>query len=147
MCFCGLRISDVKALTWGDVEKDGEHWKLKIRQQKTQAPLYLPLSEQAKKFIPERGEATDDDLVFANLPCEQSMNRHLKDWAKAAGIKKKVTLHTARHTFATLTLTKGGDIYTVSKLLGHADIQTTQVYAKIVDKKKVEAVNMLNDIL
>lgn len=147
MCFCGLRISDVKALRWMDIEKDGDRWQLRIRQQKTQAPLYLPLSEQAKKFLPERGDATDEDLVFAGIPTEQAMNRQLKDWAKTAGIKKKVTLHTARHTFATLTLTKGGDIYTVSKLLGHADIQTTQVYAKIVDKKKAEAVDMLNDIL
>ena len=114
MCFCGLRISDVKALRWMDIEKDGDRWQLRIRQQKTQAPLYLPLSEQAKKFLPERGDATDEDLVFADIPTEQAMNRQLKDWAKTAGIKKKVTLHTARHTFATLTLTKGGDIYTVS---------------------------------
>ena len=147
MCFTGLRISDVKALKWMDIEKDGERWQLRIRQQKTQTPLYLPLSEQAKKFIPEQGKATDDDLVFANIPSEQAMNRQLKDWTKAAGIKKILSLHTARHTFATLTYTKSGDIYTVSKLLGHADIQTTQIYAKIVDKKKVEAVNMLNDVL
>ena len=147
MCFTGLRISDVKALKWMDIEKDGERWQLRIRQQKTQTPLYLPLSEQAKKFIPEQGKATDDDLVFANIPSEQAMNRQLKDWTKAAGIKKILSLHTARHTFATLTYTKSGDIYTVSKLLGHADIQTTQVYAKIVDKKKEEAVDMLNDIL
>lgn len=147
MCFTGLRISDVKALKWMDIEKDGDRWRLRIRQQKTQAPLYLPLSEQAKKFLPERGEAMDEDLIFAKIPSEQKMNDHLKIWAKAAGIKKNLTLHTARHTFATLTYTKSSDIYAVNKLLGHADIQTTLVYAKMVDKKKEETVDMLNDIL
>lgn len=147
MCFCGLRISDVKRIKWGDIETDGDRWRLRIRQQKTQTPLYLPLSEQAKKFIPERGEKTDDDLVFDNLPSEQTMNRHLKEWAKAAGIKKNLTLHTGRHTFATLSITKGVDVYTTGKLLGHSDIHTTLIYAKIVDEKKVEAVDKLNNIL
>ena len=57
-----------------------------------------------------------------------------------------LTLHTARHTLATMLLTKGADLYTVSKLLGHTDVATTQIYAKIVDSKKVEAVNLLNDL-
>ena len=65
---------------------------------------------------------------------------------KAAGINKKVTFHTARHTFATMMLTLGADLYTTSKLLGHSDIKTTQIYAKIVDEKKREAVNLVNDI-
>lgn len=147
MCFCGMRISDVKALKWGDIEIDGNRWRIRKRQQKTQTPVYLPLSEQAKKFIPERGDKTDDDLVFDNLYSEQTMNRHLNDWAKAAGINKKVTLHTGRHTFATLSFTRGADIYTTSKLLGHSDIRTTQIYADIVDQKKMEVVDLLNDIL
>ena len=74
------------------------------------------------------------------------MNRALKRWATAAGITKNLTLHTARHTFATLMLTKGADLYTTSKLLGHREIGTTQIYAKIIDKKKENAVDLLNNL-
>ena len=77
---------------------------------------------------------------------EPAMNRALKAWAKRAGIDKDITLHTARHTYATTLLTKGADLYTVSKLLGHSEVATTQIYAKIVDSKKVEAVNLLNNL-
>ena len=68
---------------------------------------------------------------------------HLKWWAKDAGIKKHVTWHVGRHTFATLALTYGNDIYTVSKLLGHREVRTTQIYAKLIDKKKDEAIDKL----
>ena len=63
-----------------------------------------------------------------------------------AGITKRVSFHSARHTFATLLLTYGTDLYTVSKLLGHTNIKTTQIYAKVIDEKKAEAVNLLNGI-
>ena len=66
--------------------------------------------------------------------------------AKAAGINKNMTFHTARHTFATMMLTLGADLYTTSKLLGHSDVQITQVYAKIVNQKKDEAVNLVNGL-
>ena len=144
MCFCGLRISDASGLRWSDIEKDGDHWWIQIRMQKTQEPLYLPLSNITRQFLPDKGES---EYVFANIPKEQTMNRYLKEWAKAAGIDKHLTLHTARHTFATLMLTKGSDIYTVSKLLGHSSVTTTQIYAKIIDKKKAAAVDLLNSTL
>ena len=70
----------------------------------------------------------------------------LRKWASEAGITKHLTFHTARHTFATMMLTLGADLYTTSKLLGHTDVATTQIYAKIVDKKKDEAVNLVNGI-
>lgn len=146
MCYCGLRISDVKQLTWADIDTSSEPWIISKRQQKTKTPLYLPLSQKARQFMPEQGDAAPTDFVFADLPTEPSMNRSLKMWAKKAGIEKVLTLHTARHTLATTLLTKGADLYTVSKLLGHTDVATTQIYAKIVDSKKVEAVNLLNDL-
>lgn len=68
----------------------------------------------------------------------------LDTWAKEAGIQKHVTFHTARHTFATMELTMGADLYTTSKLLGHTEVRTTQIYAKIVNSKKEEAVSLLD---
>ena len=146
MCYCGLRISDVLRLRWADVDTQGEPWAIAIRQQKTQTPLYLPLSDKAREYMPAQGEAAPSDPVFTALPTEPAMNRTLKAWARRAGIDKDITLHTARHTYATTLLTKGADLYTVSKLLGHSEVATTQIYAKIVDSKKVEAVNLLNNL-
>lgn len=146
MCYCGLRISDVKALRWADIDQHSEPWTIAIQQQKTQETLYLPLSSKARQYMPLRGDAAASDLVFASLPTEPAMNRTLKAWAERAGIEKNLTLHTARHTYATTLLTKGADLYTVSKLLGHSEVATTQIYAKIVDKKKVDAVNLLNEL-
>ena len=143
MCYCGLRISDVKALRWQNVTI-GEQWKLTIRQQKTKKTLVLKLSSKAREYMPARGDKAPSDLVF-NLQTDANMNRTLKLWAKDAGIEKTLTLHTARHTYATMLITLGADIYTVSKLLGHSSVATTQIYAKIVDKKKEDAVNLIDE--
>ena len=67
----------------------------------------------------------------------------LQQWMMRAGISKTITFHCARHTYATLHLTNGTDIYTVSKLLGHRELKTTQVYAKVIDDKKIEATNAI----
>lgn len=142
-CFCGLRISDVKGLKWKDVFLDHGQYRLAVAMQKTKEPIYLPLSAEALKWMPERGDKTGDDLVF-DLP--SATNQLLKPWAKAAGISKQFTFHTARHTFATMMLTLGADLYTVSKLLGHTSVKMTQVYAKIVNKKKDDAVNLTNGL-
>ena len=108
--------------------------------------LYLPLSQDAIALTPERNDAPDSAHVFVlpTLDCAESV---IAQWVKDAGINKHITFHCARHTFATLLLTMGGDLYTTSKLLGHKNISTTQVYAKIVDEKKAQAVNLLNGIL
>ncbi len=145
-CYCGMRLSDVSSLRWKDLSKDGEQWRACIVMRKTSAPLYLPLSNQALKWMPERGDAADDDLVFAVLPRESAIVPVIKKWAKDAGIAKNVNFHTSRHTFATMLLTLGADIYTVSKLLGHTNVKTTQIYAKIVNKKKDDAVSLVDNI-
>lgn len=146
MCCCGLRISDVKRLRWEDIERDGDRWRIRIRQQKTQQPVYLPLSKAARAFMPEQDDLPADSRIFADMPSEQTMNRVLKIWAESAGITKNVTLHTARHTYCTMLLTKGTDLYTVSKMAGHSDIKTTQIYAKIIDKRKEEAADVFDEI-
>ena len=83
---------------------------------------------------------------FDGLIAEPNINKVLAKWTKAAGIAKKITYHTSRHTFATMMLTLGADLYTTSKLLGHSNVKTTQIYAKIVDSKKVEAVNLVDGV-
>lgn len=144
-CFCGLRISDIKGLKWGEIEnKDGQTQVIKIMQ-KTQEKITLPLSKEAVRWIPKPLYKNDGDLVFS-LPVLSTINCVLKSWAKDCGINKNVSFHVARHTFATMLLTLGADIYTVSKLLGHSNIKTTQIYAEIVDKKKDDAVNLTNSI-
>ena len=144
-CFCGLRSSDVHALRWSDFSKDGQQVKVTIIMEKTREPLVLPLSVEALKWLPERRESADDCNVF-HLSSRSATNAVISNWVKRAGIHKQITFHSARHTFATTLLTKGADLYTTSKLLGHCRVTTTEVYAKIVDAKKASAVNLLNGI-
>ena len=145
-CFCGLRYSDIKGLVWGKVQsiKSGEK-QVEIKQQKTGEPLYLPLSPNALQWLPERGQAKDTDKVF-QLPHVSTVEKYLPIWAKEAGVNKHITFHVSRHTNATLMLYFGADIYTVSKLLGHTNVKTTQIYAKIVDESKRKAVNLIPEI-
>ena len=143
-CFCGLRISDVRSLRWVDIDASGEQWSIAILMQKTRERLYLPLSSEARRWLPDRGSADDEANVFSKLQkSTPGLNAQLKKWVKSAGITKTVCFHTSRHTFATSLLTLGADLYTTSKLLGHKKISTTQIYAEIVNKKKVDAVNLM----
>lgn len=141
-CFTGLRISDVRNLKWGDVYIENGQTYVSVVMKKTTKPLYIPLSGQALKWMPEKGESTSDDYVFGNLVNYGNVNENLKKWAEAAGIRKHISYHTSRHSFATMMLTLGADLYTVSKLLGHSSVKHTQIYARIIDRKKDEAVNL-----
>jgi integrase len=145
-CYTGLRRSDVKNLTWGNIKNDQIHF----RQKKTRGVEYLPLNEQAKKLlyqnIPENVIPLPDQKIF-KLPTSGYFTTAIREWTKNAGINKKITYHSSRHTFATLAITQGVDIYTVSKLLGHKDLKNTQIYAKIIDSKMNDAVNKLPSIL
>jgi integrase len=145
-CFTGLRTSDIYALKWEDVviEKDAKKkpvYYLNIRPIKTQKSsgkiLKMPLTRPAIEVLKElEKEKKPDEKIFCKLPSDRNARNLLKLWAARAGIKKNVYFHAARHTFATLSLTYGIDIYSVSKLLGHTDIRNTEIYAKIVDEKK-----------
>lgn len=145
-CFCGLRYSDIKALKWSHLRSmsDGTI-QVEFVQQKTKEPQYAPLSENALMYLPERHGASEDDNIFF-MPAPWKIEEILLKWKKRAGITKHVTFHLARHTYATMLLTYGADLYTVSKLLGHKSIKTTEIYAKIVDGKKKEAVNAIPKI-
>ncbi|MEZ4941160.1 MAG: site-specific integrase [Saprospiraceae bacterium] len=138
----GLRFSDIHKLTWSEVrysDKDG--YSVSFRQKKTDGVEVLPISDQARELLGEAGEA--DQRVFTGLKYSAWHNVILRQWVLKAGITKDITFHCFRHTFATLQLTEGTDIYTVSKMLGHRELKTTQIYAKIIDEKKREAANKI----
>ena len=138
----GLRFSDIKNLIWGELEYiEGNGYFIKFKQQKTKGIETMPISEQAYSLLGERKEPTDK--VFKGLTYSAYENKHLYQWIGAAGITKDITFHCFRHTFATLQLSKGTDIYTVSKMLGHRELKTTQIYAKIIDQTKREAADKI----
>ncbi len=138
-CLTGLRISDILALTWSNIVKaqDGG-WCIRIRTEKTDTEATLPLTDEAYQLCGEPSTG----LVFKNLR-RYYTHAPLKEWVKSAGITKHITFHCFRHTFATLQVNEGTDIYTVSHLLTHANVGTTQIYADIVDKSKREAVERI----
>ncbi len=144
-CLTGLRRSDVLRLTWGDVHKQGDFTRIIFRQKKTSGQEYLDISQQAAELMGERG--LPDEHVFTDIHSPTCTNNTLKLWVARAGINKTITFHCGRHTFATLMLDIGTDIYTVSKLLGHRDLSTTQIYAKVMDKNKQAAVASMPTIL
>ncbi len=133
----GLRHCDIQKLRWKEINIDGNQARLHFTQQKTKGVEYTPISEQALQLCgePEKPEK----FVFEDLPDPSWISHPLKKWVVAAGIKKKITFHCFRHTYATLQLSSGTDIYTVSKMLGHTNVKTTQIYAKVVDEKKDKA--------
>ena len=133
----GLRHSDIQKLTWAEIEEFNGGYRLNFTQQKTKGVEYMPISKQAYQLCGERKD--DELLVFAGLPDPSWISKPLERWIKQAGITKHITFHCFRHTFATLQLASGTDIYTVSKLLGHTNVKTTQIYAKVVDEKKEKA--------
>ena len=112
---------------------------LRIRVTKTKRCEDFPISKEALKWLPER-IGSGDEKIF-KLPKNDNSNRKLKHWCTLAGITKNVTFHVARHTAATLNLSLGVPIETVSKLLGHTKISTTQIYAKVIDANKKAAVH------
>lgn len=145
-CFTGLRISDVRNLKWGDVYHENGQTFVSVVMRKTTKPLYIPLSKQALKCMPKKDSDNSGEYVFGNLVNYGNVNENLKKWAEAAGIKKHISYHTSRHSFATMMLTLGADLYTVSKLLGHSSVKHTQIYARIIDRKKDDAVNLADTI-
>lgn len=141
-CLSGLRWSDINKLLWSEIQHSEETgWYIRFRQKKTKSTETLPISDQAIKLLGQIGKS--DERVFLGLKYSAWHNLKLQQWVMKAGISKIITFHCARHTYATLQLTLGTDIFTVSKLLGHKDLRTTQVYAKIIDEKKREAANRI----
>jgi len=157
-CFTGLRYSDILNLEYSHIKEEksqnGEtYFTLLLHPKKTTNTtgnlLQVPMSEQAIllfQAVKEKAQTTSGK-VFSRFPHKNSCNYCIKKWAVESGIKKNIHFHLARHSFATLSLTAGIDIYTVSKLLGHSNLQITQVYAKIIDEKKRDEIAKFPQIL
>lgn len=144
-CLTGLRRSDIERLKWKDVYTQDNFTRIIFNQKKTNGLEYLDLAPEAVELMGERGKP--DDNVFDWIHSPHVTNSTLREWCMGAGIKKHITFHSGRHTFAVMMLDLGTDIYTVSKLLGHREIGTTQIYARVLDKNKQAAVAKIPSIL
>jgi integrase/recombinase XerD len=145
-CLTGLRISDIKRLKYENIINDII---VIIPQKKINTDhetVTIPLCRSAKKILQEDGPLRIRGKIFETY-CDPVTNRYLKDIAKLKGIPKNITFHSARHTFATLFLEKTNDLATLQKLLGHASITQTMIYAHVSEVKKREQIRVFDDVL
>jgi len=144
-CLTGLRRSDILKLTWSEVHTQGNYTRIIFKQKKTGGLEYIDIAPEAAALLGQRGEP--DEHPFPYILTPSATNNALRLWVMRAGIDKNITFHCGRHTFATMMLDLGTDIYTVSKLLGHRELTTTQIYAKVLDKNKQAAVDRIPSFL
>ena len=147
-CYTGLSYIDITKLTMDNIgmDFDGNQW-IETERQKTKTALKIPLLNQAKDILKryQGHPKTVHSKTLLPRYSNQKLNSYLKEIADFCGIKKHLTFHIARHTFATtIALTNGVPIDNVSKLLGHTKLATTQIYARVVDKKVKDDMAMLN---
>lgn len=138
----GIRYSDIEKLVWSEIEfinNDGYY--VRFKQKKTEGMETMPISEDAFELLGERKNNTGK--IFPGLK-KWDIDRILPVWIAKSGITKRITFHCFRHTYATLQITAGTDIFTISKMLGHKNIKTTQIYTKIVDHKKRETTSRIS---
>lgn len=142
-CQTGLRLSDIETLAWEDIaDVDGGPAIVKS-QVKTGREVCVPLNAVAQRLL---GRRDGCGRVF-ELRSRSSVATDLAQWARAAGVDKHVTFHVSRHTFATMAISAGVDIYVVSRLCGHATVRTTEVYAHIVDKTLRRSVTLMEEAM
>ena len=139
-CFSGLRIGNVQDLRWENIIESNGLFYINFLQVKSPSEEINPLSPEAVKLLGERGES---EAKIFKLPHQTNILRGLKVWAKKAGIKRNIYFHMSRHSFGTLCISSDIDLYTTSKLMGHSDVKATQIYAKVIDKRKEVAINKL----
>ncbi|MBQ2528108.1 MAG: site-specific integrase [Spirochaetales bacterium] len=145
-CMTGLRLGDMQRLRCGDIKPMGDGCAVSIVQHKTGGPVTVPLNELALSLLPSHPE-NDDEKVF-HLPKKSGYVakyvRRIRDKAGITG--KELTYHCSRHTAATLAISAGAELYSVSKILGHRNLVSTQVYAKVNLETKMEAVNLTKGV-
>jgi len=136
-CYTGLRFSDIRTLKWTNI-KDG---RIQLTQTKTKGTVYILLGKNTERILELQRDNTE--FVFDISRYSSSVNKTLKSLIDKSSIEKDVTFHSSRHTFATFLISSGVNVYTVSKLLGHKDIKSTLVYAKVINEEKEKAVNSI----
>ncbi len=137
----GMRYSDIAKLTWDELQHSGEGYYIRFTQQKTDRPVTLPIADEAAELLGTK--TASQGKIFHDLK-KWDVDRLLPIWIRDANIDKHITFHCFRHTYATLQMASGTDIFTVSKMLGHKNIKTTQIYTKIIDEKKRETTNKIS---
>ncbi|MRX66247.1 site-specific integrase [Maribacter luteus] len=136
-CYTGLSYIDVRELEKNQLVLgiDGNQW-IYTKREKTSESVKLPLLPKAKEIIEKYWDSPETDTKILPVLSNQKTNKYLKEIAKACGIYKTISFHSARHTFATtVTLSNGVPIETVSKMLGHTKLSTTQIYARVLEHK------------
>ena len=156
-CFTGLRHSDCKNLKWKDVKEIAggfneagtevipTTYEIQVTMQKTKEHITIPVTDDCMKVLGER--KGDDDYVITGLKYSGRANQLIETWGYKAGIKKTLTPHIARHTFATRFLRESKDVYTLMHLLGHKDISTTQTYLHLVEDEKRKGMDKLKKLM
>ena len=146
-CYTGLRLSDIETLSWNDIHKQNGIYMLIKIQVKTNSEVCIPLSKQAIDILKH---VKSNNLSKANkvfpMYSRTTIYSDLRQWTANAGIDKHITFHTSRITFVTLSISAGMNMYVISKLCGHKDIKTTQVYARMIDSTYVNAISMFEKI-
>lgn len=138
----GLRFSDILSLKWESIYCDSHQgYYIQLKEQKTGNINNHPISSTAYQIL--KIQNTETGQIFKDIKYTQ-ITRPLKNWIERSGINKNISFHNFRHSYATLQLANGTDIYTVSKLLGHKNVSTTQIYTKVLDKNKIIAANRIN---
>lgn len=141
-CKTGMAYADIKNLKWKDIEKDANNeYKITFHRQKTSSEQHLPIIEEAIELLGEVGKP--EEKIFKDLNYNSWMNTILREWVFMADIKKSITFHNARHSFASIMIHKGVSVYHLSKLLNHKDLKTTQIYANPMNVDLRNAVNLL----
>lgn len=145
-CMTGLRLGDMQRLRWSDIKTIGEVQAVSIIQHKTKQLVTVPLNELALSLLPPRPDNGEDGIIFPLVKKPDNVAKYVRRIKEKAGIEKDFTYHSSRHSAATLAITAGAELYSVSKILGHGSIVSTQVYASVNMEKKAEAVNLANGI-
>ena len=141
--YTGLRFSDLLKLRWKDIQHSEDlGYFLDYQQEKTGSHEVHFVADEAMSFL--EFDDNKDSRVFKGLKYSAWTNLKLREWMLKAGITKKITFHSARHTYATFLLTKGIEYPTLSKMLGHKDLKTTQIYTKVIDAKRIEAAKVFD---
>ena len=146
-CYTGLRLSDIETLKWSNIQKHNNMYMLIKTQVKTGNEVRVPLCKQALEILAkvQDKKLSKGENIFA-MYSRTTTAHDLRTWAKSAGINKHITFHVSRVSFATISIEAGINIYVVSKLCGHANVKTTQIYARMIDPIYRKTITLLNNV-